>query len=74
MTSKPSAPKKLMAYYCFTSGEHQRPDACNVHCLRDSVCDRPSQPDQQQACQQGGREEGGQEGGGEGTEGEEGCS
>ena len=56
----------------FTSGEHERPDAGDVHCLRDPVCDRLAQPHQQQAGEQGGGEEGGQEGGGEGAEGEKG--
>ena len=56
----------------FTSGEHERPDACDVHRLRDPVGDRLAQPHQQQAGEQGGGEEGGQEGGGEGAEGEKG--
>merc|ERR1712183_32744 len=53
---------------------NKRPDACDVHCLRDPVGDRLAQPDQQQASKQGGGEEGGQEGGGEGAEGEKGSS
>ena len=54
-------------HFFSTTGEHKRPDACYVHCLRDPVGDCLAQPHQQQAGKQGGGEEGGQKGGGEGA-------